>query len=162
MGHSLRGTHAHCKGNLVPSKSKLHINYLELKEVFWPLEFQDLCLNNIAVVATDNTMVTVYIKKEGDEFGPSLCPTMENPDLVLQETGNSADTFHAAECHSRQAVQARPNHQDRMLPPVRGLPCNILLVAPAPSGPVFATWLNNKLPQLVSPVPDPQYGEWMH
>ena len=33
----------------------------------------------------------------------------------------------------------------------------MFLVALAPSGPVFATWLNNKLPQLVSLLPVPQY-----
>ena len=34
------------------------------------------------------------IKKEGvgDEVRPSLCPTMENPDLVFLETGDSSPT----------------------------------------------------------------------
>ena len=50
MWRSLRATH--CKGNLVPSRSKLHINYLELKVVFLALEeCQDLCLNNIVLTA---------------------------------------------------------------------------------------------------------------
>ena len=64
-------------------------------------EFQDLWLNNIAVIATDNTMVVACNKEEGrDEVGPSLCPTMENPDLVFQETCDSfqLNTFQAAEC----------------------------------------------------------------
>ena len=34
VGCSLRGTH--CKGNLVSSRSKLHINYLELRQSFGP------------------------------------------------------------------------------------------------------------------------------
>ena len=56
-------------------ESKLHINYLELKAVFLALkEFQDLCLNNIVLVATDNTTVVAYINKEGDEVGPPMCP----------------------------------------------------------------------------------------
>ena len=39
-------------------ESKLHINYLELKAVFLALkEFQDLCLNNTVLIATDNTTV---------------------------------------------------------------------------------------------------------
>ena len=46
-------------------ESKLHINHLELKAVFLALkEFQDLCLNNIVLVATDSTVVA-YINKEG-------------------------------------------------------------------------------------------------
>ena len=53
-------------------------------------EFQDLCLNLIATIAADNTMVVAYLKGGGGEsVGPSLCPAMENPDLVLQETGSS-------------------------------------------------------------------------
>ena len=62
-------------------------------------EFQDLWLNNIAVIATDDTTVVACIKKGGgggDEVRPSLCPTMENPDLVFQETGDSSPT------HSRR------------------------------------------------------------
>ena len=51
--------------------SKLHINYLELKAVFLPLEFQDLCSNKIVLVATDNTKVVSYITKEGGmRLGP--------------------------------------------------------------------------------------------
>ena len=37
-------------------------------------------------------MVVAYLKSVcvgGEEVRPSLCPTMENPDLVLQETGSS-------------------------------------------------------------------------
>ena len=46
-------------------ESKLHINHLELKAVFLALkEFQDLCSNNIVLVATDNTKVVAYINKE--------------------------------------------------------------------------------------------------
>ena len=63
---------------------------------------------------------------------------MENPDLVLQKTGNSQSVTHSrrAECHSRQAIQAMPGHPDRMVPPSSGLPVNLFPVAPASSGPV--------------------------
>ena len=55
-------------------ESKLHINHLELKAVFLALkEFQDLCSNNIVLVATDNTTVVAYINKEGGMKSGSLC-----------------------------------------------------------------------------------------
>ena len=55
-------------------ESKLHINHLELKAVFLVLkEFQDLCSNNIVLVATDNTTVVAYINKEGGMKSGSLC-----------------------------------------------------------------------------------------
>ena len=39
-------------------EGKLHINHVELKVIFLALkEFQDLCSNNILLVATDNTTV---------------------------------------------------------------------------------------------------------
>ena len=49
-------------------------------------EFQDLCLNKIVLIATDDTLVA-YINKDG--FMSSMCPrcallsSVENPDLVL-------------------------------------------------------------------------------
>ena len=55
-------------------ESKLHINHLELKAVFLALkEFQDLCSNNIVLVATNNTTVVAYINKELGMKSGSLC-----------------------------------------------------------------------------------------
>ena len=70
--HLNKGT---AKGTWSILESKLHINHLELKAVFLALkEFQDLCLNNIVLIATDNTTVVAYINKAGGEMksGP-LC-----------------------------------------------------------------------------------------
>ena len=55
-------------------ESKLHINHLKLKAVFLALkEFQDLCSNNIVLVATDTATVVDDINKEGGmKLGP-LC-----------------------------------------------------------------------------------------
>ena len=56
------------RGTWSVPEGKLHINHLELKVVFLVLkEFQDLCSNNIVLVATDNTTVVAYINKEGGE-----------------------------------------------------------------------------------------------
>ena len=164
--HSLRGTY--CKGNLVPSRkhvkcegrgqcthlgehtargtwslpeSKLHINYLELKAVFLGLKkFQDPCLNQIVLIATDSTTVVAYIiKEEGDEAEPSVCSAMNNPDLVLQETGDCQSQTHSrpAECDSRQTIQARLDHPNRVVPPPSSLPVYLLLMAQASSGLVY-------------------------
>ena len=67
-----------------------------------------------------------------------MCPSVENPDLVYQETGNSQRPTHPrlAELGSRQTIQTRPDHSNRMVPTPRGLPSNMRPVAPAPSGPV--------------------------
>ena len=53
------------RGSWSVPESKLHINYLELKAVFLALkEFQDLCVDTIVLVATDNTTVVAYITKK--------------------------------------------------------------------------------------------------
>ena len=57
--------------------SKLHINYLELKAIFLALkEFQDLCSNNIVLLATDNTTIVAYINKERGLKSSLLCALM--------------------------------------------------------------------------------------
>ena len=129
------------RGTWSVPESKLHINHLKLKAVFLALkEFQDLCSNNIVLVATDNTTVVAYINKEGgDEVGLPVCPTVENPVLVHQETGNSQGTSHPrpAERDSRQAIQTWLDHSNAMVPSPRGFQSYMLPVAPAKSGPVF-------------------------
>ena len=61
------GTHLNkrnARGTWSLPESKLHINHLELKAVFLALkEFQDLCSNNIVLMATVNTIVVAYINK---------------------------------------------------------------------------------------------------
>ena len=62
------------RGSWSVPESKLHINYLELKAVFLALkEFQNLCVDKIVLVATDNTTVVAYINKEGDLTSGPLC-----------------------------------------------------------------------------------------
>ena len=62
----------------------------------------------------------------------------ENPDLVYQETGNLQSLTHPrlTECDSRQTIQTRPDHSNRMVPSPRGLPSHMLPAVPALSGPV--------------------------
>ena len=106
-------------------------------------------MNNIALVVTDNTTVVAYIKEGGDEVGSSMCPPVDKPDLVCQETGNSQSSTHPrpAECDGRQTIQTRivpfQWHQPQM--------------------DLFATRFNNKLPQFASLVPEtPRPGWGMH
>ena len=57
---------------------------------------------------------------------------------MCQETGDSHGSTHPrpSECDSRQTIQTRPDHSDRMVSPSRGLPSNMLPVALASSGTV--------------------------
>ena len=66
-----------------------------------------------------------------------MCPSLEYSDLVFQETGDSKNRTHSrpSECVSRQAIQARSDHPDRMVSPSRHLPSNMIPVAPDSRGP---------------------------
>ena len=48
----------------------------------------------------------------GGEVGPSVYPSVENPDLVNQQTSYSQSPTHSkpTECGSRQAIPARPDN----------------------------------------------------
>ena len=64
-------------------------------------------------------------------------PTLENLDLVLQETSDFKGPTHPrpTECGGRQAIQTRPDHPDRMVPPSRGFLDNMQQVAPTTDRP---------------------------
>ena len=130
----------HCKGNLVSSRKQVAHKSLGtksglsgLKRVPRPL-FKQHSLGS----HRQHNSGCLYQQRGGDEVGLPVCPTVENPVLVHQETGNSQGTSHPqpAERDSRQAIQTWPDHSNRMVPSPRGFPSYMLLVASATSGPV--------------------------
>ena len=119
--------------------SKLHINYLELKAVFLALkEFQDLCVDKMVLVATDNTTVVAYKQARRHEVGPTVCPTVENLDLVFPATSDTKSPTHSRplECDSRQAIQTGSDHPNRMVPPSGSIPTTMQPMAPASNRPI--------------------------
>ena len=157
VGRSLR--RPHCKGNLVPSRKQVTYKPLRAqssipssKTVSNPRLQQD----SVDSYKQDNSG-GLYQQRGGDEVRVTVCPAVENPVLVHQTTGNPQGTSHPrpSERDRRQAIQTGPDHSDRMVTSSRSVPGFMQPVAPA-SGRLFATRFNNKLPQFVSPVPDPQ------
>ena len=75
------------------------------------------------------------IHKQGrrHEVGPTVWPSVENFDLMHQETSYTQTLTHSrpSECGSRQAIQTRLDHSNRVVSSSRGLPSNIQQVAPA-------------------------------
>ena len=67
-----------------------------------------------------------------------MCPTVENTVLVYQAASNTQGTSHSrpAERDSRQAIQAWPDHSNRVVTSSRSVPSCMLKVASATSGPV--------------------------
>ena len=116
-GRSLKRTH--CKRVLVTARKQVAYklsgtksSLSSLLRVSRPLYQQDsTCCNR--------QHYSSVLRKQGrrHEVGPTLCPAMENLGLVYQETSNSQSPTHPrpAECGSRQAIQARPDHPNRVV-----------------------------------------------
>ena len=152
VGRSLK--RIHCQRDLVRKQVTYKLfgtqgSVSGLKRVSKPLCKQDSTCGN-----RQHYSNVVYKQGRRHEVGHTLCPTMENLDLVYQTSSNSKSPTYpwAAECGSRQAIQTGPDHSNRMVPPSRGFPSYMQQVAPTSD--LFATRFNNKLPQFVSPVPD--------
>ena len=78
-----------------------------------------------------------------------MCPSLENPDPVYQQTGYSQSPTHprSAESGSRQGIQTMPDNSNIVFSFSRSLPGNMQEVAPTPNRPFC-----NKVQQQASPV----------
>ena len=140
-------------------ESKLHINHLELKAVFLALkEFQTLVFNKTVLVATDNTTVVAYINKEGGMKSGSLCAQLWR---ILSWCTRQQVTLRARHIPGRLNVIAdKLSRLGQTIQTEWSLHPEVFQAVCSrwhqPQVDLFATRFNNKLPQFVSPVPDPQ------
>ena len=112
-------------------ESKLHINYLELKAVF----LAPKSMHRKDGSSSNQQHYSSCLHQQGGrhEVGPTLCPTLENLDLVHRETSDSEGPTHSRllKCSGRQTVPTGTNHPEGMVPPARGFPGPVRQVAPA-------------------------------
>ena len=140
-------------------ESKLHINHLELKAVFLALkEFQTIVFNKTVLVATDNTTVVAYINKEGGMKSGSLCALLWK---ILSWCTRQQVTLRARHIPGRLNVIAdKLSRLGQTIQTEWSLHPEVFQAVCSrwhqPQVDLFATRFNNKLPQFVSPVPDPQ------
>ena len=140
-------------------ESKLHVNHLELKAVFLALkEFQDLCCSNIVLVATDNTTVVAYINKEGGMKLGSLCTLLWR---ILSWCTRKQVNLRACHIPGRlNMIAVKLSRLGQTIQREWSLHPEVFQAICSwwhqPQVDLFATRFNNKIPQFVSPVPDPQ------
>ena len=150
--HTARGTWS------LP-ESKLHINHLELKAVFLALkEFRTLCYNKTVLIATDNTTVVAYINKEGGMKSGSLCALLWR---ILSWCTRQQVTLGARHIPGRlNMIADKLSRLGQTIQTEWSLHPEVFQAIcfrwHQPQVDLFATRFNNKLPQFVSPVPDPQ------
>ena len=137
--------------------TKLHISYLELKAVFLVLKRVPRPLHTQNSICRDRQHHSGVIQKQGRryEVGPTSGSTMENLDLVHQKLSDPQSPTHSrpAECGSRQAIRARPDHPNSDLSFRRSSKEYMQQVASASNRPICHRF-NNKSPLFVSPTPD--------
>ena len=138
VGRSLR--RAHCKGNLVPSREQTAHKPLRAKSsISSSKRVSNPSLQQDSVDSyRQHNSGCLYQQRGGDEVGLSVCPTVENTVLVYQAASNPQGTSHPrpAERDSRQAIQAWPDHSNKVVTSSRSVSSHMLPVAPTPSGPV--------------------------
>ena len=138
VGHSLKK--AHGKGRVVPSRKQTTRKLPGTKGgLSGPKRIPESLFKQHGPHNYRQHNSSCLHKQGGrDEVGPLMCPHVENPDLVFQKTGYCQSLTHPqlAECDSRQTIQTEPNHSNRVVPPPRDLPSNMLPLEPAPGGSV--------------------------
>ena len=159
---SREGWGAHLEEKLVRGKwsvpeSNLHINFLELKAVLLALKgFTEACTGKVVLIATDNTTVVSYINKQGGLRSGSLCALLwrimawcSRHRVVLRARHIPGRLNVVADKLSRMG-QVIQTEWSLLTEVFRDL-CQVWHL---PQVDLFATRLNHKLPQYVSPVPD--------
>ena len=135
--HSLK--RAHCKRSLVPSGKQTAYKLPRTQGSFSSLKRVPRHLLRQDSICSNRQYHSSVINKQErrHEVGPTLCPTMGNFDLVYLKSSNSQSPTQPrlAEHGSRQAIQARPDHPNRVVSPSRGRPDNMQQVAPPKNRP---------------------------
>ena len=136
VGRSLR--RAYCKRNLVPTRNqaayklpRAQSSSIGAKRVQRPLYRQNSSCRNRQYHCGG-------LHKQGrrDEVGPALRASLENLDLVYQQSSHAQSPIHSrpSECSSGQAIQTGPDHSNGMVPPTRGFSYDMQKMAPTSSG----------------------------
>ncbi|MEW8547329.1 MAG: reverse transcriptase domain-containing protein [Candidatus Thiodiazotropha sp.] len=138
-------------------QSHLHINILEMKVILLALKQCEHHVKNSSVmVATDNSSVVAYLRREGGTHSPTLC-------MEVWETLNWCDqkNIKILVRHIPGKTNILADRLSRLSKPISTewsldqTVCNMILAATGyPNIDLFATRLNKKLPVYVSPIPD--------
>ena len=137
LGRSLK--RAHCKRVLVITGDKAAYKLSGTKSSLSGLKRVPKPLYRENSSGSNRQHYSSVLHKQGRryEVGSVVCPTVENLDLVHQETSDPQSPPHSRllKCGSGQAIQAGPDHSDRMVPPPRGFSSDLQQVAPSSDRP---------------------------
>ena len=133
VGRSLK--RVYCQRNLVPTGKQIAHKLLGTKSSLFGSKRVPKAMHRQNGAGCDRQYHRSGLYQQGrrHEVGPTLCPTLENLDLVHREASDSEGTTHSRplKCSGRQTVQIRSDHPNRMVPPARNLPSPMRQVASA-------------------------------
>ena len=137
VGRSLK--RVHCKRVLVGAgKQAAHKLSGTQSSVSSPQRVpRPLCRQNSS--SSNRQYYSGSLHKQGrrHEVGPTVCPTVENLDLVFPATSDSKSPTHPRpfKCDSRQTIQAGSDHPNRVVPPSGSFSTNMQPMAPPSNRP---------------------------
>ena len=90
-----------------------HIIALELEAVSLALQrLKDLCQNHTVLVATDNSTVLAYIKKQGETHLAEMCAPLWK---IMTWCHHYQINFRVSECDDQTSIQVKPSPVKRMV-----------------------------------------------
>ena len=160
LGRSLK--RAYCKRNLVPSRnqtayqlSRTQSSPIGSERVQRPLHRQNSSCRNRQYHCSG-------LHKQGGryEVGPALRASLENLDLVFQQSSHSQSPTHPrpSECCRRQAIQTGTDHSNGVVPPSTSFSYDMQEVAPASSGLIRHEVQQEIIPVCVTSSGPPGHG----
>ena len=139
VGRSLK--RVHCKRVLVGArKQTAHKLSRTQSGVFSPQRVpKSLCRQDSCSSNRQYYSGRLHKQRRGHEVRPSMCPTVENLDLVFPATCDTKSPTHPRplKCDSRQAIQTGSNHPDRVVPTSRSFSSDMQPMAPASDRPIY-------------------------
>ena len=133
VGRSLK--RVHCKRVLVGAGKQAAHNLSGTKSSVSSLKRvpKSLCRQNSSSSNRQYYSGSLHKQERRNEVGPTMCPTVENLDLVFPATSDSKSSTHPRpfKCDSRQAIQAGSDHPNRVVPPSGSFSTNMQPMAPA-------------------------------
>ena len=133
LGRSFK--RAHCKGVLVSSGKQAAHKLLGTESSLFGFERvpRPLHRQNSPSGHRQYHSGGLHKQRRRHEVGPTVCPTVENLDMVFPKTSDSKSPAYPRpfKCDSRQTIQAGSDHPNRVVPPSGSLSTNMQSMAPA-------------------------------
>ena len=116
----------------------LHINLLEMKAVFLALQFFKNTKQSSPHRLRQHLSGGIHQQTGQHSIGRTLCPNVENPNMVQSEQCDTQSTTHPGitQRNSRRPLQEEPDPINRMVPLSTNLQTNFQTLGESPSGPI--------------------------